>query len=77
MKILSLSAVFLLLPLTIYSQTLEERQIISSYSDKIANQVQSARLLQEENARKIRLNNYLILNPTVKPVTIDSQYKED
>lgn len=76
MKILSLSAVFLLLPLTIYSQTLEERQIISSYSDKIANQVQSARLLQEENARKIRLNNYLILNPTVKPVTIDSQYKK-
>lgn len=76
MKILSLSAFFLLLPLTIYSQTLEERQIISSFSDKIANQVQSVRLLKEENARKIRLNHYLKLNPTVRKVTLNSQYKK-
>ena len=54
----------MLLPTMYFSQSVEEKKIIADQSNKVANSILLQRLQQNENARKIRIANYLAQNPT-------------
>lgn len=71
MKIKALSALLMMAPFFIFSQTKEERQKIASFSNKEANTVLAKQLQEEESAREIRVTNYLQNNPDVKKITRD------
>ncbi len=58
----------------IYAQSDSERKELSKYSDKAANIELLKELKTDENNRKLKINNYLNLNPNVQQVVKFGEY---
>lgn len=59
----------LIIPSLFSAQTAEERKKIASYSNVQANELQKIELINEEQAAKIRITNYLQLHPEVNKIS--------
>lgn len=66
----------IIIPSLVTAQTSEERKRISAYSNFQANELQKVELIKEDQAAKIRIQNYLQLHPEVSKISYIGQDKE-